>query len=44
MCIIYPLPKLRSVEKNRRFDHLVSQHFLFIYVGQYIVVNVEITT
>jgi hypothetical protein len=33
-----------SVENNRRLNLLVSKPFLFIHVGQCIIVNVEITT
>jgi hypothetical protein len=32
-----------QVKNNIRFNLLVSQPFLFIYVGKYIIVNVKIT-
>jgi len=31
------------VQNNKKFNLLVIQHFLFTYVGQYTIINVEIT-
>jgi hypothetical protein len=33
-----------KVRRSRRFNLLANQFFLFIYIGQYKIVKVEITT